>query len=109
LVERVVMAEAGGTEPPEGLIAVAQCLLNACEKEEKRPNEIVVTYRYTKKRPEPSERVREAVSAVFDRGETVTEEAITLFYNPAACVSAFHESQTYVTAINNHRFFKETE
>lgn len=39
-VERVVMAEAGA-ESYIGQMAVAQCILNACEQEDKRPLEIV--------------------------------------------------------------------
>lgn len=71
-VERVVMAEAGA-EPHEGQIAVAQCILNACEREDMRPDEIVIEYKYTDMRPNPTDEVKAAVSAVFDYGETVTD------------------------------------
>lgn len=105
-VERVVMAEAGA-EPYEGQIAVAQCILNACEREDVRPDEIVVEYQYTDNRPEPTDEVKAAVSAVFDCGETVTDAEILYFYAPELCDSEWHESQEYVMTIGGHRFFEE--
>ena len=80
-VERVVMAEAGA-EPFEGQIAVAQCILNACERENMRPDEIVIEYQYTDKRPDPTDEVKAAVSAVFDDVETVTDAEMLYFYAP---------------------------
>lgn len=105
-VERVVMAEAGA-EPFEGQIAVAQCILNACEREDKRPGEIVIEYKYTDKRPGPTDEVKAAVSAVFDYGETVTDREILYFYAPDLCESEWHESQEYVMTVGGHRFFEE--
>ena len=105
-VERVVMAEAGA-EPYEGQIAVAQCILNACERENMRPDEIVVEYKYTDKRPKPTDEVKAAVSAVFDYGETVTDREILYFYAPALCESEWHETQSYVMTVGGHRFFEE--
>lgn len=107
-VERVVMAEAGA-EPYEGQIAVAQCVLNACEREDMRPDEIVVKYQYTDKRPEPTNEVKAAVSAVFDYGETVTDAEILYFYAPELCDSEWHESQDYVMTVGGHRFFEEAK
>jgi spore germination cell wall hydrolase CwlJ-like protein len=106
LLCQVVMAEAG-TEPCEGKIAVSQCLLNACEKTGKRPAEIVEEYGYTDRRVEPNAETREAVAAVFDAGETVTDAKILFFYAPALVSSEWHESQTYVCTIGGHRFFEE--
>lgn len=103
-IERVIMAEAGG-EPREGIIAVAQCILNAAEKSNISPVEAVKKYGYTSIRKEPNEAVKEAVKAVFDDGETVTEEPILYFY-AAYIYSAWHESQEFVAEIGNHRFFK---
>lgn len=105
-VERVVMAEAGA-EPYEGQIAVAQCILNACEREDMRPDEIVVEYQYTDKRPEPTNEVKAAVSAVFNNGETVTDREILYFYAPELCESEWHETQEYVMTVGGHRFFEE--
>lgn len=107
-VERVVMAEAGA-EPYEGQIAVAQCILNACELESKRPDEIVIEYQYTDKRPDPTDEVKAAVSAVFDYGETVTDAEILYFYAPELCESEWHESQSYVMTVGGHRFFEVSE
>lgn len=106
VVERVVMAEAGG-EPFEGQMLVAQCILNAAEKTGTPPSEAIVTYKYTKSRPEPTQRVRDAVAAVFDDGETVTDEPVLYFYNPALVRSDFHESQIFVIEVGGHRFFAE--
>lgn len=106
VVERVVMAEAGG-ESFEGQMLVAQCILNAAEKRGVEPSEAVVLYSYTKSRPDPTQRVKDAVAAVFDRGETVVGEPILYFYNPALVTSDFHESQIFVIEEGGHRFFAE--
>lgn len=104
LVESVVMAEAGA-EDYDGQRLVAQCILNACIFEEKRPDEIVIDYQYTKNRPEPSESVKQAVAAVFDNYDVVTEENILVFYAPRWCTSEWHESQQFVLEHGGHRFF----
>lgn len=106
-VERVVMAEAG-SESREGIMAVAQCILNASEKENVRPTEAIKMYKYTPNRKEPNEAVKEAVTAVFDEGETVTDEPILYFY-ANYIYSGWHESQRFVTQIGVHRFFAEKE
>ena len=106
VVEQVVMAEAGG-EPYDGQVAVAQCILAACEKDGIAPSEAVEEYGYTHNRCEPSESVVEAVSSVFDRGDTAVDEPIIYFYAPGRVESSWHESQAYVITIGNHRFFKE--
>ena len=106
VVERVVMAEAGG-ESFEGQMLVSQCILNAAEKRGVDPSEAVVLYSYTKSRPDPTQRVKDAVAAVFDRGETVVDEPILYFYNPALVTSDFHESQIFVIEEGGHRFFAE--
>lgn len=106
LVERVVMAEAGG-ESYEGQMAVAQCILNASRLKGARPPDIIVGLKYARTRPEPSESVRAAVSAVFDDGVTVFDDEVIYFYAPALCRSDWHETQEYVATIGCHRFFKE--
>lgn len=104
LVERVVMGEAGG-EDYDGQRLVAQCILNACLLDGIAPDEVVEVYQYTSARPEPSESVKEAVSAVFDRHDVVTDELILFFYAPARCDSEWHESQRLVIQHGGHRFF----
>ena len=108
LIEQVVSAESRG-EPYDGQVAVAQCILNACLKDDITPEQAIKKYKYTSARVEPTRSVREAVAAVFDRGEGITEEPILYFYNPAIAESEFHESQTFVIEIANHKFFKEAE
>lgn len=105
-LESLVMAESGA-ESYEGQMGVAQCILDACEKEGKQPSEIAIMYRYTKNRPAPNESVKEAVRAVFDRGEVITDAKILYFYAPALVYSAWHESQTYVLTVGGHKFFAE--
>lgn len=106
LICEVVMAESG-IEPFDGKMAVSQCILNACEKTGKRPAEIVEEYGYTDRRVEPNAETREAVAAVFDAGETVTDADILYFYAPELVYSEWHESQTYICTIGGHRFFGE--
>lgn len=105
LVERVVMAEAG-TEDYDGMRLVAQCILNACEMDGISPDEAIDKYQYTKPTESASEACRDAVRAVFDDGNVVTQEKILFFYAPAICHSAWHESQTFVLEHGGHRFFK---
>lgn len=106
VVASVVTAESGG-EAYEGMMAVAQCILQASEDDGLRPTEAVVAYKYTKHRPEPTEDALRAVSAVFDEGRVVTAQHIKYFYAPALVYSEWHESQDYVLTIGGHRFFKE--
>lgn len=105
-VASVVTAEAAG-EPFAGKVAVAQCILQACEDDGIRPAEALVKYSYAKSRPEPTEEALEAVQAVFDFGQVAANEPIKYFYAPARCQSEWHESQVYVVTINGHKFFKE--
>jgi hypothetical protein len=104
LVERVVMAESGG-ESYKGQMLVCQCILNACEIDGIRPAEAIKKYAYAKARPKPTDSVKRAVSAVFDKGETVTDEAIVYFYAPAVVRSEFHERQIFCIEEGGHRFF----
>ena len=106
LLCQVVMAEAG-TEPFDGKMAVSQCILNACEKTGKRPAEAIAEYGCTDRMVEPNAETREAVAAVFDAGETVTDADILYFYAPELVYSEWHESQTYICTIGGHRFFGE--
>ncbi len=108
LVERVVMAEAGG-ESYKGQMLVCQCILNACEIDGIRPAKVIKKYVYAKARPEPSDSVKRAVSAVFDKGDTVTDEPILYFYAPALVRSEFHESQIFAIEEGGHKFFCRKE
>lgn len=103
-IERTVMAEAG-TEPFDGICAVALCILNAAERENVRPPEAIAAYGYTSIRKEPSDDVRRAVAAVFDDGYRPTDAPILYFYAPELCESEWHEAQTLGFECNGHRFF----
>ena len=107
-VERVVMAEAGG-ESFAGQMLVAQCILNAAEKEGVQPSEAVEIYSYTSNRPDPTQSVKDAVAAVFDRGEVAIDAPVMYFYNPALVTSTWHESQIFVAEVGGHRFFRRKE
>ena len=107
IVERVVMAEAGG-EGFDGQRLVAQCILNTSEAMDLRPDEVVTApNQYASPANEASQEVKEAVSAVFDDGDMVTEEPIRWFYAPRYVDSAWHESKRYVLTYQNHKFFAE--
>lgn len=106
LIEQVVTAESRD-EPYEGQVLVCQCILNACENLGKRPADIIRIYKYAKARPKPTDSVKRAVSAVFDKGETVTDEPVIYFYAPALVESKFHEGKRFVCEVAGHRFFGE--
>lgn len=106
IVCQVVQAEAGG-EPYAGKVAVAQCILQACEDDGIRPDVAVRKYGYTRQRPDPSQEAIEAVQDVFDFGHVATTEPIKYFYAPDRTTSGWHETQIYVMTINGHRFFAE--
>ena len=101
-----ITAEAIG-EPFAGKVAVAQCILQACEDDGIRPLEALERYAYSTRRPEPTDEALAAVAAVFDFGHVATSEPIKYFYAPELVASEWHESQVYVLTINNHKFFKE--
>ena len=105
IVECVVMGEAQG-EPYEGQVLVAQCILNACLRDGIQPSQVRKNYKYAGWKENPSDSVKKAVSAVFDDGFKVTAEEVLYFYAPKYCTSSWHESQTFVTEVGNHRFFK---
>lgn len=103
-----ITAEAIG-EPFAGKVAVAQCILQACEDDGIRPIEALTRYKYSTRRPEPTDEALAAVAAVFDFGQVATTEPIKYFYAPDLTSSEWHESQVYVMTINNHKFFKEAQ
>ncbi len=103
-IEQVVMAEAGG-EPYDGQVAVAQCIRDAAIKDSIRPSEVIVEYKYTPDRKEPTQGVQEAVRAVFDDGESAIDTAY-YFYAPALVTSKWHEAQEFVAELGGHKFFR---
>lgn len=107
IVERVVMSEAAG-EGYDGQRLVAQCILNTAEADGMRPDEVVLApNQYASPAAEASQEVKDAVSAVFDDGDMVTDEPIRWFYAQRYVYSAWHESKRYVLTYKNHKFFSE--
>lgn len=106
VVECMVMGEAGG-EPYEGQVMVAHCILSACLKEDLQPSEVRINYKYSGWNEHPSESVKEAVTAVFDRGEFIVDDTPLFFYAPKWCNSKWHETQRYICTIGGHKFFGE--
>lgn len=105
-VECMVMGEAGN-QSFEGMCLVAQCILNASQKDGILPSEVRNRYKYSGWSNSPSNDAILAVKTVFDDGDTVVDEPIMYFYNPKICKSSWHESQCFVLEEGDHRFFKE--
>ena len=104
----VITAE-GGTDK-EVCLAVAQCLLNTCEKHGWRydPTEMMEMYQYATPADWVSDEARDACVEVFLNGGTYSAVGdATLFYAPRYCDSEWHEQQDFVCEINGVRFFKE--
>ena len=85
---------------------------NAMLKDGLTPQEVKINYQYAgwKEGLYDADRkawqsVHDAVSAVFDNGDFVTDEPILYFYNPSIVYSSWHESQNYVMTISHHKFF----
>ena len=106
VVECIVMGESG-IEPYDGQILVAQCVLNACLKDGLQPSEVRTEYKYSGWNENPSDDVKDAVSAVFDDGYTATDEFILYFYAPKYAEGKWHETQRFVIEVGGHRFFAE--
>lgn len=106
VVEYIVMGEAGG-ESYKGQVLVAQCILNACLKDNIQPSKVRTKYQYSGWNKNPSKSVKKAVSAVFDNGYKVTNECVLYFYAPKHTKSKWHETQKFVCEVGGHRFFAE--
>lgn len=104
VVECMVMGEAKG-ESYTGKILVAQCILNACLREDIQPSKVRTRYKYAGWDENVNDDVRAAVSAVFDDGYQVTTEPILYFYAPQYVYSAWHETQRFIIEEDGHRFF----
>lgn len=106
IVECVVMGESGN-EPYDGQILVAQCMLNACLKDDIQPSKVRTKYKYSGWKDKPTDSVKNAVSAVFDDGYRLTDEFILYFYAPKYSKGRWHETQRFVIEVGGHRFFAE--
>lgn len=118
LIENIVCGEAGN-QPYEGKVAVANCILNACLLENKRPKEIQAMYGYAGYKSleefeseclsaygniNLADEVRQAVSQVFDDGEIINNE-ILWFYAPKYSSGTWHQTQRFVVEVGSHRFY----
>lgn len=109
LIEQVVFAEAGN-QGYYGMVLVAQCIRNACEIDDLRPEKAAMAFRYAEPKKGALEDVKRAVSAVFDDGFKVTELPIMYFYSTAGGFkSEWHETQEYVLTHKEHKFFARKE
>lgn len=104
-IVKAIVCETGGQDP-EAAILVAQCILNAAEHDGIRPSEVLIKYQYADYPVELTTTAFEAVSDVFDWGNTITDEPILFFYAPNRVHSDWHESLEFVTAYAGHRYFK---
>lgn len=108
----VVMREAGGGSF-DGCAAVTQCILDGMLYEGKSATYVLNNYGYYPNKAierarsiPPSDKVKNAVSAVFYEGYRVTSEMIIVYYAPALCYSEWHEKQVYVCSYDGNKFFK---
>lgn len=108
VAECVVMGEAGG-ESWDGQVLVAQCLLNACLRDNLQPSEVREKYKYSGWNEDTSIDVMTAVTAVFDNGYKITDENILWFYAPKYCSGSWHETQRYILTEGGHKFFAPWE
>lgn len=106
IAECIVMGESG-SETYGGQVLVAQCLLNACLKDGLQPSEARIKYKYSGWKDNPTDSVKNAVSAVFDDGYKIVKEPILYFYAPKYCKGSWHETQDFVIELGGHRFFAE--
>lgn len=108
LIERVLMSECP-YEPIEGQRAVAQVILDRIHSKAYPDNVYdVLTQDGQFAGPsteEVNEEVTEAVAAVFDRGERISNAELLYFYAPKYGTSTWHERQTFVTKIGGHKFY----
>lgn len=110
IVEQVVMAECGHEEY-EGIVAVAQCIYNTALYKDSSPADIVqVPGQYSPPSKVPAnDKVKKAVSQVFDEEVFYVEDKIMYFYAPKYCSGSWHESSpnlVYSCTIGGHKFFK---
>ena len=96
-----------GEQFPENIVTLTGITDRLLEAEGVQPSEAVVIYSYTSNRPDPTQSVKDAVAAVFDRGEVAIDAPVMYFYNPALVTSDWHESQIFVAEVGGHRFFAE--
>ncbi len=103
-IEQITMGEMGG-ESFIGQMAVAQCILDMSRYKNIDPIEAIKISGYCKPKKDVTEKVKCAVSEVFDKGKRVTYSRLLYFYAPHIVDSRWHETQKYITTIDGVRFF----
>lgn len=108
LLFRIVMAESGN-QSELGQMAVAQCIRETMEREELLLEDVVLApNQYASPfRGEVTEQTKRACCRVFFDGERAVADTIEYFYSTAGgFYSKWHENQTWVCTIGDHKFFK---
>ncbi|MBP3590359.1 MAG: hypothetical protein J6J61_07265 [Muribaculaceae bacterium] len=82
-IASVITAEAEG-EPFAGKVAVAQCILQACEDDGIGPFEALTKYKYSRYRPEPCEEALAAVQAVLTSDKSPAPSRSSIFMRRSA-------------------------
>lgn len=113
-LESIVAGEAGN-QPYLGMMAVAQCVMNAMLKDGYSVSQVQSIYKYSgyydinsyeSRYPSNAQMVKEAVADVFFHQKVVTDANILWFCNPAKVSSnVFHYSQNRIIDIVDHAFF----
>ncbi len=106
IVCSIVEGEAGDQDM-HGKMLVAECILNACERDGLTPEEVRTAYQYAGWCESYTDETAEAVVEVFTYGHMPTEAKILYFYDSRYCESAWHETQQFVLEYGCHRFFEE--
>lgn len=103
VLEHLVMGEAG-TQGFEGAALVAQCIRDAIVYDGYKSVESVrrgLGYE-GKLSTEPNQDVKDAVSYIFDQGQSAVQHRILYFYSHHG---GWHETQNFIVEYKAHRFF----
>lgn len=107
LIERIIMAEARG-ESLECMMACAQVIRDRCFTRNQTPTEVCTApYQFCKPYKSPAtDRVKDAVAFVFDKGESPLEYPTTHFYaSHLIDAPSWTESKTYRGTIDGVSFY----
>lgn len=101
----IVMGEAGN-QSDRGILLLAQALADGCIKNGVTPSQLRSLYQYQGYNENYTERVENAVTAVFKEGRRVIDDTVLYMYNSAMVSSAWHEGRPFVAQEGSIRFFK---
>ncbi len=102
-LERLVMGEAGGMSF-NGCALVAQCIRDAMNRSNTTSvDRIISEYNYyAPTNKAPNQKVKDAVSYIFDQNGSAVQHRILCFYTGT---SGWHETQNFIVGCDNVRFF----